>query len=599
MRRTTADTACRSSLSSSLRRVWPEDCRDRWTTNPCERRFKRFCRRRISVSSTASRIFRGWCRPLSIRCARRGSPKSTCMRAPPSTPACARLPLWKERSGKRCPPRCCTLRLSWRQRSSGLSTPRRSWVRPTSLASPSYLPAGGPCCTRSPPECPFAGSRDPGGFHRGSTADRLRSCERRRRNRRSSWQVLRRPTTKPSRRCAGRGNSFAPAPLNRPTSPSRPFRQTTTTTTSWPCEGTPISTSASRTASRSPPAGRDRPPPRWRTIVLRGLSQSRVRRLNALLSTLPGPFQALPAGWIRLLPADAPLASREAWTRLIERLSAADWPDGNDHGPALARIVTILANGVDSAEEAGETLLHGRALAIWRRALRNGAAASLDLTLEALKFDDGPDPCVSAAWMPASALAASPRRYVRLLGLNSSRWPRGISEDRLLSDHIIPTAELEPLPVGDADRRDFATILTTTRCQVVLSCARRDSDGRLLGRSVLVREHPSRDVPAAQCRAGTCFQRDRPTDRAARRVSNHGSGPGRTWLLEKLVARGADAARRPGTARPPRAARHHRTYPVGELAASVAAQYTGFSRGGTACAGARRKAAKTPWCSMR
>ena len=68
-------------------------------------------------------------------------------------------------------------------------------------------------------------------------------------------------------------------------------------------------------------------------IVLRGLSQSRVRRLTVLLSTLPGPFQALPAGWIRLLPADAPLASREAWTRLIERLSAADWPDGDDHGP--------------------------------------------------------------------------------------------------------------------------------------------------------------------------------------------------------------------------------------------------------------------------
>lgn len=93
--------------------------------------------------------------------------------------------------------------------------------------------------------------------------------------------------------------------------------------------------------------------------------------------------------------------------------------------------------------------------------------------------------------MPASALAASPRRYVRLLGLNSSRWPRGISEDRLLSDHIIRTAELDPLPVGDADRRDFATILATTQCQVVLSHARRDSDGRLLGRNVLLREHPA------------------------------------------------------------------------------------------------------------
>ena len=275
-------------------------------------------------------------------------------------------------------------------------------------------------------------------------------------------------------------------------------------------------------------------------IVLRGLSQSRVRRLNALLSTLPGPFQALPAGWIRLLPADAPLASREAWTRLIERLSAADWPDGNDHGPALARIVTTLADGVDAAEEAGEALLHGRALAIWRRALRNGAAASLDLTLEALKFDDGPDPCVSAAWMPASALAASPRRYVRLLGLNSSRWPRGISEDRLLSDHIIPTAELDPLPVGDADRRDFATILATTQCQVVLSHARRDSDGRLLGRSVLLREHPSATYLPRNAVPGHAFsETDRLTARpgefrtTAQARAAHGCW--RNWWREELT----------------------------------------------------------------
>lgn len=87
------------------------------------------------------------------------------------------------------------------------------------------------------------------------------------------------------------------------------------------------------------------------------------------------------------------------------------------------------------------------------------------------------------AWMPASALAASPRRFARLIGLNSSRWPRGIAEDRLIPDHIIPTGELDPLPVNLADRRDFDTILATTGNDVVLSRARRDSDGRLLGRS--------------------------------------------------------------------------------------------------------------------
>ena len=221
-------------------------------------------------------------------------------------------------------------------------------------------------------------------------------------------------------------------------------------------------------------------------VLKRGLSQTRIRRLNTLLAAYPGPIQALPEGWTAILPVDAPLSSTEPWTRLIDRLTAGDWPDGTDHGSALGRIVELLSRGLEAADEAGETLLHGRALTIWRKALLAGTAASLDLSLETMKQDDGLDACVSVCWMPASALAASPRRFVRLLGLNSSRWPRSISEDRLLSDHIVPTSELDPLPVAAADRRDFETILTTTESQVVLSRARRDDDGRLLGRSVLL-----------------------------------------------------------------------------------------------------------------
>ena len=221
-------------------------------------------------------------------------------------------------------------------------------------------------------------------------------------------------------------------------------------------------------------------------VLLRGLSQTRIRRLNTLLAAYPGPFRALPQGWTRILPTDAPLSSSDAWVRLIDRLTAGDWPAGTDHGPTLGRTIELMSRGIEAADEAGEKFLHGRALTIWRKALLAGAAASLDLSLETMKQDDGLDACVSASWMPASALAASPRRFVRLLGLNSSRWPRGISEDRLLSDHIVPTSELDPLPVAAADRRDFETILTTTESQVVLSRARRDDDGRLLGRSVLL-----------------------------------------------------------------------------------------------------------------
>ena len=229
-------------------------------------------------------------------------------------------------------------------------------------------------------------------------------------------------------------------------------------------------------------------------VLLRGLSQTRIRRLNTLLRGWPSPFADLPEGWTRILPAGAPLSSPEAWTRLIDALAAADWPDGSDHGPALAAIVDLLFGGVEAAGEAGETLLRRQARAIWRRALAAGPAASLDLTLETLRQDDGIDACVSACWMPASALGASPRRFVRLLGLNSARWPRAMVEDRLLSDHIVPTAELDPLPVAAADRRDFATILATTEREVVLSRARRDEEGRLLGRSTLLLQVPAGDT---------------------------------------------------------------------------------------------------------
>ncbi len=223
-------------------------------------------------------------------------------------------------------------------------------------------------------------------------------------------------------------------------------------------------------------------------IVVRGLSQSRLRRLAALCRDA-APFEALPKGWLRALPTDAPLSTPSAWNRLLARLKPEDWPDGADHAPTLRAAAELLAKGPSAAPEIGEAFLDGRALAIWRKALVAAPAASIDATLETLKQDDGLEACSSAAWMPASALAASPRRFVRLLGLNSSRWPRGIAEDRLIPDHVIPTAELDSLSVSLADRRDFETIIATTPGDIVLSCARRDSDGRPLGRSPLLAAH--------------------------------------------------------------------------------------------------------------
>ncbi|SAL19597.1 PD-(D/E)XK nuclease family protein [Caballeronia telluris] len=220
-------------------------------------------------------------------------------------------------------------------------------------------------------------------------------------------------------------------------------------------------------------------------IVVRGLSQSRLRRLASLCrdSAL---FEALPKGWMRIMPPDAPLSSLHAWERLLARLSAKDWPDGHDHGAAMRALVERLTGGPDAAPEIGEAMLRGRALAIWRSALLAGPATSIDITLESSRQSDEHDPCVSVAWMPASALAGSPRRFVRLLGLNASRWPRSNAEDALVPEHIIPAAEFNPLHVSAADRLDFETILATTASEAVLSRARRNGDGRQLGRSPLL-----------------------------------------------------------------------------------------------------------------
>jgi hypothetical protein len=143
-------------------------------------------------------------------------------------------------------------------------------------------------------------------------------------------------------------------------------------------------------------------------IVVRGLSQSRLRRLAALCRET-GPFVPLPEGWLRVLPTDAPLSTPDAWTRLLARLSPEDWPDGTDHAPALRAAVELLAKGPTAAAEIGETFLKGRALAIWRKALLAGPSSSIDATLGSQKQDDGLEACVSVAWMPASSRADSPK----------------------------------------------------------------------------------------------------------------------------------------------------------------------------------------------
>ena len=234
-------------------------------------------------------------------------------------------------------------------------------------------------------------------------------------------------------------------------------------------------------------------------ILLRGFSRRRVVRFVALLRSQTARFNSLPGDWSRALPDDAPLLDAAAWERAIAPLTAERFSDAKDHREPLRDIIGTLSKGLAKAAEIGEILLEGKALLVWRRALTEGPPAALDVTLTGLRLDDGLEPEAAILWAPASAVAAIPRRFVWLVGLTSRSWPRRASEDPLLPDHVIASARLDPLPVHQADRRDFVTIHDMTGGELVCSRARRDSGGRLNGISPLY-PRDAKEVYYAQSR---------------------------------------------------------------------------------------------------
>jgi hypothetical protein len=220
-------------------------------------------------------------------------------------------------------------------------------------------------------------------------------------------------------------------------------------------------------------------------VLLRGFSHTRMVRLASLLRTQGKILAAVPPDWARALPTEAPLLDAARWRQILSTLTPDRFRDGGDHAPALRELVDILARGLKEAAKIGELLLKGRSLAIWHKALTEGPPQALDVTLTSLRLPDDVAPEAAIIWAPAAALAAVPRPFVRLIGLTSRAWPRHASEDPLLPDHIVPTHQLEPLPVHDADRRDFETIRRTTARQLFCSRSRRDAEGRLNGVSPL------------------------------------------------------------------------------------------------------------------
>ena len=216
-------------------------------------------------------------------------------------------------------------------------------------------------------------------------------------------------------------------------------------------------------------------------IVLRGLSQDRVRRLARVAHDPATPFGRLPEGWARPLPRTAPLGTPERWR---QALAAAGSPAAVTD--ILLPAIDLLDQGVVKAAEAGEMFLRGVPRLLWRRVLARAPASALEASLAGLRLPDSVEAGAAISWMHASALAACPRPYVWLLGLNARTWPRRSAEDPLLPSHIVPSDELDPLPVTEADQAAFHAIRTSTSVQLTCSASRRDATGRLLGLSPLL-----------------------------------------------------------------------------------------------------------------
>lgn len=273
-------------------------------------------------------------------------------------------------------------------------------------------------------------------------------------------------------------------------------------------------------------------------VLVNGISQTRVRRLLARLDGTKF-IAELPRDWTRVLPAEAPLSSLERWKQVFSSIEATAWPDGVDRSNIVLDVLQILEKGPAAAQEAGERLLTRLPLKLWQIALEDGPATALPVTLPRLRIADDLEPASHPIWTPAISLAASPRPFVRLLALNAGRWPRRISEDRLIPDHIISIEDLDPLPVSDADRRDFATIIASA-AQATISFSRRDVEGRLLGRSPLVGDLKETYLSYGRVPDHAASESDRlsarPTEFRATPMAHTGLTAWRDWYRPQINA---------------------------------------------------------------
>jgi hypothetical protein len=219
-------------------------------------------------------------------------------------------------------------------------------------------------------------------------------------------------------------------------------------------------------------------------ILLRGLSESRVRRLVSLCTGEGTILEQLPAGWLAALPRGATLLTLGDWRRALEGMA---WEGRTlQVATVLLPLLILLARGPEAAGEASQALLRGRSLSIWESATRAAPPHAIELTLGNIRLAEETDAGDAVVWCPAVHLAAAPRPWVRLLGLTSRGWPRRAAEDPILPHHIVSAQVIDPDPVPEADRRSFAVILSAASAGAVLSRSRRNAQGSRVGPSPLL-----------------------------------------------------------------------------------------------------------------
>ncbi|MCY4170800.1 MAG: PD-(D/E)XK nuclease family protein [Bacteroidetes bacterium] len=241
-------------------------------------------------------------------------------------------------------------------------------------------------------------------------------------------------------------------------------------------------------------------------LLLRGISSDRIFRLSSHKQFLNDQIKELRITWRKLTTKihDINTLSPNELELRIQKLIANE--KKSTYFPLLSLLDEISKNSKfrldnnpvlnlnDHIEmkqswlQTGEKLLSGAALKLWNNLLKVSPAASFEQEILRISVREPPEFCERVAWMPAQSLAASPRQYVRLLGLNSYHWPRENIKDLLLTGPGLEDANqsLDPLPMYDADQRDFSTICQTTSKTVICSFSRYDADGKILGRSHLL-----------------------------------------------------------------------------------------------------------------